>query len=307
MRFGLLGYGKFAREIAAPSIVGAGHQLVAIGSARAAHPADFDGLVIPDYDAVIASDQIDALYIALPNHLHRDYTIKALGRGLPVLCEKPLGVALADVEAIAAEAELRGTYVQEAFMVAQHPQWHWIQQQLIDAQKIQITAAFHYNNLDLGNIRNRSETGGGARLDIGCYGLWAAHYLGARTITALYGYQTRDGDVDLETFGRVEFAEGITLQLDVSMRRARFQQAIVQTPDRCWVMPRPFNPPEEAEVWSMDPQGISEIQRFKANQYHRMLDAFSAAVTAGEKADLSTSLRIAHWSDMIRAEFEIRS
>ena len=306
-RFGLLGYGKFAREIAAPAITESGHALTYIGSNRQAHPTDYVGPVTADYDQVIASDQIDAVYVVLPNHRHLEYTTKALTQGVPVLCEKPLGLTAQEVHVIQDCARTHHTYVQEAFMVAHHPQWHWMREQLTGAPQIHLAAAFQYYNPDSQNIRNRADTGGGARLDIGCYGLWAAHWLGARSIKRVEGFQTREAGVDLETVGRLVFHEGITLQLDVSMRRARFQQAIIQTPDQCWMMPRPFNPPEDAIVWTMDPQGIASEHRFRANQYHLMLDAFSTAVTAGTEADLSTSLRIASWSDTIRDEFIIRS
>src|SRR5262245_42425910 len=45
-----------------------------------------------EYDALLAGGDIDAVYIALPNDQHRDYTLRAARRGVHVLCEKPLAV-----------------------------------------------------------------------------------------------------------------------------------------------------------------------------------------------------------------------
>ena len=66
-------------------------------------------------------------------------------------------------------------------MVAHHPLWDWMRSEVGNDQQIDLSVQFHYDNRDSLNIRNRPETGGGARLDIGCYALWVADRFGART------------------------------------------------------------------------------------------------------------------------------
>ena len=70
MRIGILGFGKIAREALYPAILNVGHSVTAIGSAAGVKPDGFQGEVFSDYSDVITSGLIDAVCIALPNHLH---------------------------------------------------------------------------------------------------------------------------------------------------------------------------------------------------------------------------------------------
>jgi len=93
MRIGILGFGKIAREALYPAILNVGHSVTAIGSAAGVKPDGFQGEVFSDYSDVITSGLIDAVYIALPNHLHYPMSRCAIEAGIPVLCEKPLGLS----------------------------------------------------------------------------------------------------------------------------------------------------------------------------------------------------------------------
>ena len=64
---------------------------------------------------------MNAVYIPLPNHLHVDWTLRAIAAGKHVLCEKPMALTPADVERVAAAAADRGVVVAEAFMYRHHP------------------------------------------------------------------------------------------------------------------------------------------------------------------------------------------
>ena len=75
------------------------------------------------YEALLADPEIDAVYIPLPNHLHVEWTIRAVEAGKHVLCEKPIGLDEQQVERLIAARDSTGRYIQEAFMVRTHPQW----------------------------------------------------------------------------------------------------------------------------------------------------------------------------------------
>jgi len=306
VRFAVLGYGKIAREVMIPAIGESGHKVSVIGSARGVAPEGFDGSVVRDYFEAVRREDVDAIYIALPNHLHYEVTLAALEQKKPVLCEKPLGLTACQVSDVENKAKINQTLLCEAFMVSHHPQWHWLRSQIGKEQQVDISIQFHYDNRDPLNIRNRPETGGGARLDIGCYALWVADWLGASSQYEAHGYQICRNGVDVQTSGTCWFDQGIQLHFDVSMRRSRFQQAVVQTQKGCWVIPRPFNPLAESVVWTMDSSGIADEERFVANQYERMIAAFCSQIDCGSVTDLSSSLRIAQWSDEVAKTFERR-
>lgn len=307
MRIGILGFGKIAREVLYPAILNVGHKVTAIGSASGVRPNGFRGEVFSDYSDVITSGLIDAVYIALPNHLHYSMSRRAIEARIPVLCEKPLGLTATEVSSLSVVAEKHRSFLMEAFMVAHHPQWQWIRQQIPTDEPLHLSVQFHYDNRDRLNIRNRSETGGGARLDIGCYALWVAHWLGARSLKAATGCQWIEQGVDARTSGRLLFDEHLELQFDVSMRRARFQQVIIHSQRHCWVIPRPFNPSANTTIWAMGSEGIEREHQFTAMQYERMIEVFGVSVNGQSKTDLSESQRIAQWSDTIKHQFEERT
>ena len=95
LRFGILGAAGIARKALIPALDAASNaELVAIASrdperARTA----FAGRIQPDYEALLADPEVDAVYIPLPNSLHREWAVRALAAGKHVLCEKPLASA----------------------------------------------------------------------------------------------------------------------------------------------------------------------------------------------------------------------
>ncbi|RFU49578.1 Gfo/Idh/MocA family protein [Paraburkholderia sp. DHOC27] len=135
------------------------------------------------YEALLADPEIDAVYIPLPNHLHVEWTIKAVEAGKHVLCEKPIGLDAQEVERLIAARDATGRYIQEAFMVRTHPQWLKVRS-LIDAGAIgelrAVTGGFTYHNTNPDNIRNQSEFGGGGLLDIGCYPITTSRFIVGR-------------------------------------------------------------------------------------------------------------------------------
>ena len=186
VRWGILGAAKFAQDFMARAIHSAeGAELVALATSDPKKAEGFaafcPGLKVhSSYDALLADSGIDAVYIPLPNHLHVEWTLKALAAGKHVPTEKPIAMKAEEIDQIIAARDATGLLAAEAYMIVHHPQWIRARQLVQDGAigKIQhVDAAFSYNLTDMGNIRARPETGGGGLRDIGVYTFGCARFV----------------------------------------------------------------------------------------------------------------------------------
>jgi glucose-fructose oxidoreductase len=150
-----------------------------------------------DYDALLASGEIDAVYIALPNHLHLDYTLRAARAGVHVLCEKPMAVTEAECQQMTRECKKRGVKLMIAYRL------HFEKANLAAIEVVQsgklgepriFSSIFTMQVVDPDNIRLRSETGGGVLYDIGVYCINAARYLFRDEPLEVYATTARSGE-----------------------------------------------------------------------------------------------------------------
>jgi len=121
------------------------------------------------YDELLKDQDVEAVYIPLPNHLHVPWSIKAAEAGKHILCEKPISLNVKDAVSLLRTRDRTGVKIEEAFMVRTHPQW-LMTLELIQAGRIgtvrSVVGYFSYNNLDPQNIRYVAEYGGGGLMDI---------------------------------------------------------------------------------------------------------------------------------------------
>jgi len=138
------------------------------------------------YQDLLKSGDVDAVYISLPNHLHAAWTIKALEAGLHVLCEKPLALSLAEVDAMIEASRKTDRALAEAFMYRHHPQTRlvgdWVRSgKLGEVTVIRGTFDFYLGegqrNQENLNVRLVPEYGGGSLWDVGVYPVSFAQYL----------------------------------------------------------------------------------------------------------------------------------
>lgn len=189
--------------------------------------------VYDHYEAVLADPEIDAVYIPLPNDMHHPWTIKALSAGKHVLCEKPLACNSREASAMAARAEEAGRLLMEAFMYRFHPRSLRIKE-IVDSGDIGkpslIRSAFCYHmDEDIfrsgGNARLKKTMGGGALLDVGCYGVSVARWLmGTEPISVQAQAAYHSDGVDVHVVGTIRFAEE-----QLAVVEASFISALQQT------------------------------------------------------------------------------
>ena len=175
--WGILSTARINRAVISPAQASEKVELVAVASrdqARAdAYAAEWE---IPraygSYESLLADDEIEAVYISLPNNLHVEWSIRAVEAGKHVLCEKPMGKRAAEVEQAFDAAERAGRILSEAFMYRHNPQAKRLRQ-LVDDGAIGelrvVRACFSFALFDPENIRLRPEVDGGSLMDVGCY------------------------------------------------------------------------------------------------------------------------------------------
>lgn len=165
------------------------------------------------YEELLEDASIDAIYNPLPNQLHVPWTIKAAEAGKHVLCEKPLSLTVAEAESLLKVRERTSVKIGEAFMIRSHPQWLRVKA-LIDEGRIGqlrcVMGCFSYHNVDPKNIRNNTESGGGALYDIGGYCIQAARYTFGAEPKRVVGCIDRDPTMQIDrlTSGILEFSAG---------------------------------------------------------------------------------------------------
>jgi len=180
------------------------------------------------YEELLGDPQIEAVYIPLPNHLHSEWTLRAIGAGKHVLCEKPLALNANEAQVMVQAARDKGVFLMEAFMYRFHPRSRRIKalvdQGMIGDPRI-IRAAFCFRHPDPTDVRFRPEMGGGALLDVGCYGVSLARWIfGAEPEMVQAIAEYGESGVDLTSVGLLRFPKG-----RMAVVEASFQSALQQT------------------------------------------------------------------------------
>jgi xylose dehydrogenase (NAD/NADP) len=177
-------------------------------------------LAFGTYEAMLASPDVDVIYNSLPNHIHTEWTIKALQAGKHVLCEKPFALTVEEVDLVEKAAKETGGLVAEAFMYRHHPQTLKVKEMVDEGVlgKIRlIRGSFTYQLTREGNIRAVPEMGGGALWDIGCYPLSYARALLDMEPIEVFGWQAKgESGIDDSFIAQMRFQGEVYAQFDCS-------------------------------------------------------------------------------------------
>jgi len=167
-----------------------------------------------DLDSLLSSGEIDAVYIALPNHLHRDFTERAARAGVHILCEKPMAVTARDCEAMIRAA--RSNRVK--LMIAYRLHFERANLEAVKIARSGRLGELRFFSSDFSmqvsedNIRLERRKGGGPIYDIGVYCINAARYLMGEEPVAVSAVATRSADprfkeVDETMIGTMRFRD----------------------------------------------------------------------------------------------------
>jgi predicted dehydrogenase len=302
LRWGILGAAR-VNERLLPAIVEAPNsRLVAIASRRPGAAAETLAKYAPrqagvqTYDhleALLEDPEVQAVYLPLANQEHAEWALRVIQHGKHLLCEKPMALTVADIEAIELAAHRYNVKVVEGFMYRYHPQHarirEIIQSGLIGAVRaVRATYSFTMRPARLYRLANDVAHGGGAMWDIGPY---AIHSL--RTwfdtdpvaVTAVAKYA--ESGADSVTSGVVDFGEGRFGHFDISFERARRSEYEIigtQGGAKChtvWQLPGDI---PVISWWTEDGRSCTE-QLPVANHFNLQIEHFSDCVL-NDKAPL---------------------
>jgi xylose dehydrogenase (NAD/NADP) len=251
LSWGFLSTAKITNALVGPLHSSRRNQLLAIAS-RTQNRADEYARkhkikrAYGSYSELLADQEIDVIYNPLPNHLHSEWTIKAIQAGKHVLCEKPLALSLVEVDAIIAAADQHGKTVSEAFMYRTHPQTLKVQE-IVSSGKLglvrMVRGTFTYSMTDPEDYRWKPEMGGGGLWDVGCYPLSYTRSLLRMEPMEVFGWQkTGPTGVDEQFVAQLRFPGDVFAQFDCSTRIPQHVFMEIVGEQATLIIPNPFTP-----------------------------------------------------------------
>jgi predicted dehydrogenase len=302
LSWGILGCARISRRGLIPGIQGSETgSLRALASrdpekarawAREFHIARSHG----DYHSLLEDPEIDAVYIPLPNELHKPWVIAAADVGKHVLCEKPLALDAEDAREMVEHCRARGVLLMEAFMWRHQPRTLELRA-LVSAGCIGVLrlvrSSFSFP-IDPGDWRLDPSRGGGSLWDVGCYGVNTARYFAGSEPEIARGLgRFGPTGVDLAMTAILEFPSGIHASIDCSFEtpfRCVYElvgtKGVVEVPDaylpltktRPAARLRALGTGSDSDSRS---DSIIDLQFDAADQYSAMVDNFARSVWAG--------------------------
>jgi len=243
--------------------------------------------VFDDYESLIASSEIDAIYNPLPNGLHARWTIAALEAGKHVLCEKPFTANAAEAEQVAAVAQRTDLVLMEAF----HWRYHPLAQRTVEIVRSgelgalqRVEAALCFPLPMFSDIRYRFDLAGGALMDAGCYTVHMVRTLGGEEPEVVSATpKLRSPDVDRAMHAELRFPSGHTGAITCSMWSSSLLRLHARAVGERGEL-RVFNPtsPHLYHRLKVTAGGHSRVERFpRTPTYEYQLEAFCAAALRG--------------------------
>jgi predicted dehydrogenase len=286
MRLGLLSTARINDSLLGGASISSEVDVAAVASrdlARARAYADARGipLAFGSYEELLASDDVDAVYVSLPNGLHAEWAIRAVEAGKHVLVEKPLSPRVAEVERVFDAAEAAGRVVTEGFMWRHHPQTKLLSSLVADGVvgEVRLVRASFSFTLAGDDPRWSPSLDGGSLMDVGCYGVSAARLLCGEP-SDVAGFAVDRGGVDTRFAAVLRFgADGPLATIDCGFDLPMRKGLEVVGADGVLTV---------ADAWSAEERGIAlrragsdEVETFdvpEANMYALELDDLAAAV-----------------------------
>ena len=311
VRWGILSTANIAQTQLIPAMIRAKNaQVTAIATqsdiAKAKEVADIFEIekVYDDYELLLQDQDIDAVYIPLPNHLHKQWVVKAAEYGKHILCEKPAGLSVEECETIKNACKKYNVYFMEGFMYYFHPQ-HERVKELIQNGTIgdihYMEAGFSFllpHDERAKNIRMDSQKGGGSIYDIGCYTIHAIrHVLGSEpTAVQAFGKVDEVSGVDTDTVTYLTMDNGVRAVFDTSFNLPMRHEYRIFGSEGTISVPRAYRPDlhgGEGKIM-IEKTGSHYTEYIQGDQYCLEVEHFSEVILHPQttlKLDYSNMLK----------------
>ena len=237
------------------------------------------------YEALLDDPDIDVVYIALPNSLHPEWTVRALEAGKHVLCEKPLALTVEDIDRIQTAATRASRVAAEAFMYRHHPLTH-AAEAIVKSGRLGTVrgfkGAFTFPLTREGDARFDPALGGGSLWDVGCYPVsYSCYLVGAAPIEVFGWQQSSATGIDLEFAGMMRFADGSVAQFDSGfIGPFRAEMEVIGT-DAVLRIHRPFRTDEMSRLLLTTGDETAELPFDHAPPFAGEIEDMEAAVLDG--------------------------
>lgn len=242
----------------------------------------YGGIIYDSYMAMIKSEDVDAIYIALPPALHSTWGELALKNNKHVFMEKPFTVSMNSTGVLVELAKERNLAIAENFAFIYHKQLEEIKA-IIESGRIGdirlIRSNFGFPHRDKDDFRYNKDLGGGALLDCGCYTIKLAQMLLGTDVKIEYSrlYSSKDESVDI--YGVIEAVndKGVPAQLSFSMDQQYCCELEVWGSKGCISSPRIYTAPDELSVDIRINTGVDTnvISVPAEDQFKKSVDSFA--------------------------------
>ncbi len=241
------------------------------------------------YEELLRDPGVDAVYNALPNSLHAEWTMKAAAAGKPVLCEKPLALNSAEAIAMIETCRQHHVLLMEEFMYRCHPQHALVRRMIADGKVgelrfVRSAFTFMLEPFDPANVRLSSALGGGALMDVGCYAVNAARMLFAEEpvgASAQWDLRPEFG-VEVTLAAVLDFGAGRFATFDCGFRApGRGSYTAVGTRGQIEVPDAFVPPPEPLTIRVTSAAGTVEHSVPGVDQYQLEAEEFADALLTG--------------------------
>src|SRR6266498_881452 len=296
LNWGLLSTARINNALIPPLRASKRNKLVAVASRSQEKAASYAkekkiSRAHGSYEALLADPEIDVIYNPLPNHLHAEWTIKAVEAGKHVLCEKPLALSVEEVDAIRAAARIHGRVVAEAFMYRHHPQTLKVREIIksgsLGTLKL-IHGSFSFVLTHEGDVRLKPEWGGGSIWDVGCYPISNARSALGENPLEVYGQQiTGPTGIDETFIGQMKFTNDVYMQFDSSFVIPFHAFMEFVGSEGTLNIPVPFKPNENEKIY-LTRDGKTETIKIKGQElYIGEVEDMADAILLGKEPRIS--------------------